>query len=98
MASPLTDVKSVLSDMLYAVGRDSTSPQAQVSRPRCWDVGAHRGRYGGELEAQLANAGFGVHLPEGLFVLARVVDQGVALVQGVARGDLADEHGVVARA
>src|SRR5215208_6426856 len=39
-----------------------------------------------------------VRLPEGLFVLAGVVDQGVALVQGVAGSYLADDHGVVARA
>src|SRR5215210_8860612 len=39
-----------------------------------------------------------VRLPEGLFVLAWVVDQGVALIQGVARGYLADDHGVIARA
>ena len=39
-----------------------------------------------------------VRLPQGPFVLAGVVDQGVALVQGVAGRDLADDHGVVARA
>src|SRR5215208_7107980 len=39
-----------------------------------------------------------VRLPEGLFVLARVVDQGRALGQGVAGRDLADDQGVVPRA
>src|SRR5688500_6878028 len=38
-----------------------------------------------------------VRLPESLFVLAGVVDQGVALVQGVAGRYLADDHGVIAR-
>src|SRR5215211_5517699 len=36
-----------------------------------------------------------VRLSEGLFVLAGVVDQGVTLVEGVARGDLADYYGMV---
>src|SRR5829696_1138188 len=38
------------------------------------------------------------HLPECLFVLARVVDEWVTLIEDIARQDFADDHGVVARA
>ena len=49
---------------------------------------------------QRAEAGFGVlgYLAQGLFVLGRIVDQGVPVVQNVAGGDLAHDDRVVAGA
>src|ERR687894_1024454 len=46
----------------------------------------------------LRRIGLFVRLPEGPFVLAGVVDQGVSLVEGVACGYLTDDQGVVAGA
>jgi hypothetical protein len=64
------------------------------------DVGAAGLGDGGELEAELAQAGLRVrgHLAQGLLVLGGVVDQGVTLCEGLACSDLANDNRMVAGA
>src|ERR671916_986455 len=70
----------------------------QGARSGGGDVGACGCCDRGEFDAEFLQAGGGRHLAEGLLVLAGVVDQGEARVEGLPCGCLADDDRVVAGA